>query len=73
MEMAVSHQTADNGRKPVLEGADHVQLPVPNIDDAVEWYTRYLGFQLLFKCDDLATLTSQVMCPLPTQQRWRSR
>jgi catechol 2,3-dioxygenase-like lactoylglutathione lyase family enzyme len=68
MEADVSHQTVDNGRQPVLEGADHIQLPVPNIDDAVEWYTRYLGFQLLFKCDDLATLGLSQGPPLMLHQ-----
>jgi catechol 2,3-dioxygenase-like lactoylglutathione lyase family enzyme len=68
VETAVSHQIADTGRKPVLKGVDHVQLPVPNIDDAVEWYTRYLGFQLLFKCDDLATLGLSQGPPLMLHQ-----
>jgi methylmalonyl-CoA/ethylmalonyl-CoA epimerase len=68
VESAVSHQTVNNGRKPVLAGVDHVQLPVPSIDDAVEWYTRYLGFQILFKCDDLATLGLSQGPPLMLHQ-----
>jgi catechol 2,3-dioxygenase-like lactoylglutathione lyase family enzyme len=68
VETAVSHQAVESGRKPVLAGVDHVQLPVPNIDHAVEWYTRYLGFQLLFKCDDLATLGLSQGPPLMLHQ-----
>jgi catechol 2,3-dioxygenase-like lactoylglutathione lyase family enzyme len=31
---------------PPLEEIDHVQLPVPNTDTAVAWYTTHLGFTI---------------------------
>jgi catechol 2,3-dioxygenase-like lactoylglutathione lyase family enzyme len=70
METALSQQTVDSGPKPLLERVDHVQLPVPDVNDAVEWYTRCLGFQLLFKSDDgaLATLGLSQGPPLMLHQ-----
>jgi len=28
----------------LLEGVDHIQLSVSDLEKAVDWYTRYLGF-----------------------------
>ena len=39
-----------------LEEIDHVQLPVPNTDTAVAWYTTHLGFTLDLHREDLAIL-----------------
>ena len=39
-----------------LEVIDHVQLPVPNTDTAVAWYTTHLGFTIDLHRADLAIL-----------------
>jgi len=31
----------------LIEGVDHVQLPVPDIDKAIQWYTEVLGLELI--------------------------
>src|SRR5713226_711992 len=32
--------------EPLLGSIDHVQVPVADLEEAIEWYTRQLGFQL---------------------------
>jgi predicted transcriptional regulator YdeE/catechol 2,3-dioxygenase-like lactoylglutathione lyase family enzyme len=37
---------ADPAEAPLLELIDHVQVPVADLEEAIAWYTRHLGFQL---------------------------
>jgi len=42
----------------ILDCVDHLQLPVSDIEKAVEWYTTYLGFKLDWRhADQLAMLS----------------
>lgn len=41
----------------ILDGVDHLQLPVTDIGRAVEWYTGYLGFKLDWRHKELAMIS----------------
>ncbi len=56
---------------PLLGAIDHVQLPVADTRQAVDWYTRYLGFEVTDVLqDDLAVVR---LAAGPTLFLWRTR
>ena len=57
-------------RRTLLEIIDHVQVPVAELEAAIAWYTRHLGFQL----DQIATpeLAFLRLPPGPALLLWKT-
>ncbi len=48
--------SADNGRMTRLDAIDHVAVPVKNIRDSVDWYTRTFQCEVRYQDDTWALL-----------------